>query len=134
MQATLFRSHAREEMAAAESELAQAIGLFLGGFSQNSPIRGLLRQAVLAQTAGLQRYDGWNYVGVLNSAMQVLSLTNQAFTLMGAPGKIHDPLQAKFTSVLPSRFRPVNRLNLEAVTRSMTLTQYQRGLLLLSAH
>ncbi len=93
MQATLFRSHAREEMAAAETALTQAITIFQQGFSGNAQIRGLLQRAKDAHDAGLRKYDVWDYRGVLNSAMLSLSMTSQALLQMGRPGQVYDPLR-----------------------------------------
>ncbi len=134
MQATLFRSHAREEMAAAETALAQATAAFQQGYSKNSQIQGLLQGAVQAHDAGLRQYDNWDYRGVLNSAAQSLSLTSQSLALMGQAGKIYDPLQINPLSPNLS-FRPaIDSAELTKALRSITLERYKQGLRLLSAH
>jgi hypothetical protein len=40
----------------------------------------------------LSNYDDWDYEAAIESAMRVLSFTDQALTLMGEPDRIHDPL------------------------------------------
>ena len=125
MQATLFRSHAREEMAAAETALAQAIALFEQGFSEKAQVLGLLRQSIAAHDAGLRKYDGWDYLGALNSATQSLSLTSQALAQMGHPGQIFDPLQIDTIST-ESNIRPViGSGTVEQALKSIAVERYK---------
>jgi hypothetical protein len=134
MQATLFRSHAREEMAAAETALAQATTLFQQGFPKNGGILGLLQRAVGAHDDGLRQYDNWDYRGVLNSAEQSLSLTSRALAMMGQPGKVYDPLQINPLSD-GSHFRgTIDAAEIERALKSINLEHYKQGLRLLSAH
>jgi hypothetical protein len=134
MQATLFRSHAREEMAAAEDALAQATAAFQQAFPANPGVLGLLLQAAQAHDAGLKQYDDWDYRGVLNSAMQSLSLTSRALALLGQGGKIHDPLQIP-ASAFESRALPsIDRATVDRALKSLTVEQFREGSLLLSAH
>jgi hypothetical protein len=92
MQATLHRSHAREEIAAGENHLAYAIEKFKDEFSLNQQIKSLLKDALAMHDLALSNYDDWDYEAAIESAMRVLSFTDQALTLMGEPDRIHDPL------------------------------------------
>jgi hypothetical protein len=92
MGATLHRSHAREELAAAERHLSYAISRFESSFPQEVEPRRLLGAALQAHGLALKRYDDWDYEGALREAMRVLSLLDQALTRMGEPERIHDPL------------------------------------------
>ncbi len=121
MQATMFRSHAREEMAAAENGLAQATTLFQQGFPKNGEVLGLLLRAVVAHDAGLRQYDSWDYRGVLNSAEQSLSLTSQAFRLMGQADKIYDPLQINAVAQGSSFHPSIDSAQIEKALKSLTV-------------
>lgn len=134
MQATLFRSHAREEMAAAETALAQVTATFQQGFSGNAQILGLLQRAVEAHEAGLRQYDNRDYLAVMDSAMQALSLTSQSLTLMGRAGQVYDPLRINPLPADSSLHPAIDSAELERALQSITREQYQRGLLLLGAH
>jgi hypothetical protein len=134
MQATLFRSHAREEMAAAETALNEAITTFEQGFSGNGEVLGLLRQATAVHDVGLREYDAWDYQGALSSAVQALSLSSQALTKMGDSGQIYDPLQMN-PPPLASHVRvAIDTLAVEKVLRSMTIEQHKQASLVLNAH
>jgi hypothetical protein len=134
MQASLFRSHAREEMAAAEAALTQATSAFQQGFSKNSQVNGLLQDAIAAHDAGLREYDNWDYRGVLSSAEKSLSLTSQSLALMGQAGSIHDPLEIK-PPAPEMKFRPeIDSVQIEQALKSLTMERYQQGARLLSAH
>ena len=134
MQASLFRSHAREEMAAAETALTQATAALQAGFSKNSQIYGLLQSAIAAHDAGLREYDNWDYRGVLFSAEQSLSLTSKALALMGQAGMIHDPLEIKPLGPEMS-FRPaIDSTQIEKALRLLTAERYKQGVRFLSAH
>jgi hypothetical protein len=134
MQAGLFRSHAREEMSAAETALTQATAAFQAAFSKNSQINGVLQMAVAAHDAGLRAYDNWDYRGVLFSAEQSLALISKSMALMGQPGSIHDPLQIK--PLAPElRFQPaVDSAQIEKALKSLTVDRYKQAVRLLSAH
>lgn len=134
MQASLFRSHAREEMAAAEAALTQANSAFQQGFSKNAQINGLLQRAVSAHDAGLREYDNWDYRGVLSSAEEALALTSQSLALMGQPGLVHDPLEIK-PPAPEMTFQPViDSAQIEKALKSLTMDRYRQGVRLLSAH
>jgi len=134
MQASLFRSHAREEMAAAETALTQATAAFQAGFSKSPQIYGLLQGAITAHDAGLREYDNWDYRGVLFSAEESLSLTGKALALMGQAGSIHDPLEIKPLAAEMS-FRPsIDSAQIEQALKWLTMERYKQGVRLLSAH
>ncbi len=134
MQASLFRSHAREEMGAAEAALTQATSAFQQGFSKNSQIYGLLQGAIAAHDAGLRQYDNWDYRDVLFSAEKSMSLISKSLVLMGQAGSIHDPLEIK--PLAPEmKFRPaIDSVQIEQALKSLTLERYQQGARLLNAH
>lgn len=134
MQASLFRSHAREEIAAAEAALTQAISALQRGFSKNSQINGLLQSAVKAHDAGLREYDNWDYRAVLFSAEESLSLVSKSLALMGQPGLIHDPMDIK--PLAPEmNFRPaIDSVQIEQALKSLSIDRYKQGVRLLSAH
>jgi hypothetical protein len=134
MQASLFRSHAREEMAAAEAALTQAASAFQQGFSKNAQIQGLIEQAIAAQAAALHQYDNWDYPGVLNSAEQSLSLTIRSLALMGQAGSLHDPLEIKPPAPETSFHPAIDSVQLEQALKSLTLERYKQGVRVLSAH
>lgn len=134
MQATLFRSHAREEMAAAETAMTQAAAAFRQGFSNNSQVQGLLQRAVQAHDAGLRQYDSWDYLGVLNSAEQSLSFTSKALAMMGQAGTIHDPLEIKPLPADVSFHPAIDSAQIEKALQSLTLERYKQGVRLLGAH
>ena len=134
MQASLFRSHAREEMMAAETALTQAAAAFRQGFSHNLLIQGLLQTAVQIHDAGLHQYDNWDYRGVLLSAEESLSFTSKALTLMGQAETIHDPLAIK-PAAHEVAFQPsIGGAEVEKALKSITLERYKEGVRLLSAH
>jgi hypothetical protein len=134
MQASLFRSHAREEMAAAEAALNQATSAFQRGFSKNAQINGLLNSAVKAHDTGLREYDNWDYRAVLLSAEEALSLTSKSLALMGQPGLIHDPLEIKPLAPEMS-FQPmIDSAQIEKALKSLSMERYQKGVRFLSAH
>jgi hypothetical protein len=134
MQSSLFRSHAREEMAAAETALTQAIATYQQGFSSNQGVLALLRLAAVAHDTGLARYDRWDYRGVLDSAMQSLSLTSRALAQMGQSGKLYDPLQVQPATFAARSFPALDRPTVEKALQSLTVEQYKQGSLLLNAH
>jgi hypothetical protein len=133
MQASLFRSHAREEMAA-EAALNQATSAFQRDFSKNAQINGLLHSAVKAHDTGLREYDNWDYRAVLFSAEEALSLTSKSLALMGQPGLIHDPLEIKPLAPEMS-FQPmIDSAQIEKALKSLSMERYQQGVRFLSAH
>jgi hypothetical protein len=134
MQASLFRSHAREEMAAAETALTQATAAFKQGFSKNSQIWGLLQRAITAHDTGLREYDNWDYRGVLFSAEYSLSLISKALALMGQGGTIHDPLEIKPPAPDMSFQPAIDSAQIEQSLKSLTMERYQQGVRLMSAH
>ncbi len=134
MQASLFRSHAREEMSAAETALTQATAAFQAAFSKNSQINGVLQMAVAAHDAGLRAYDNWDYRGVLFSAEQSLSLISKSMALMGQPGSIHDPLEIKPLAPELSFQPAVDSAQIEKALKSLTVDRYKQAVRLLSAH
>ena len=98
MQATLLRSHVREEARAAEAELEYAIS----AWEQNDPgnkhgrkkhVKKLLKDAIKEHRKMKKLYDAWNYKAALFSAMKTLSLVDQALTAMDEPDRIHDPIE-----------------------------------------
>ena len=134
MQASLFRSHAREEMAAAEAALTQATAAFQQSFSKNAQIAGFLQRAITAHDAGLRDYDNWDYRGVLLSAEESLSLTSKALAQMGLPGLIHDPLEIK-PPAPEMRFQPeIDGAQIEKALKSLTTERYKQAVRLLGAH
>lgn len=134
MQATLFRSHAREEMAAAEAALAQAIAIFEQGFSANGTIQGLLEQAIQVHDAGLGKYDAWDYRGVLNSAMQSLSLASHALALMGHSGQVYDPEQISAPAGEASIHSVIDGEVIRRALKSVTIDGYKKSGILFRAH
>jgi hypothetical protein len=134
MQASLFRSHAREEMAAAEAALTQAIAAFQQGFSKNAQIAGLLQRAITAHDAGLREYDNWDYRGVLFSAEESLSLTSKAMNQMGQAGSIHDPLDIKPPAPEMSFQPAIDSAQIEKALKSLAMERYKQAVRLLSAH
>ena len=121
-------------MTAAETALAQAISVFQQGSPKTPEVQGLLQRAVEAHDAGLRQYDNWDYRGVLNSAVQSLSLTSQSLVLMGQGGKIYDPLRINPLSPNSSLHMAIDNAELERALKSMTFEHYKQGLRLLSAH
>ena len=134
MQASLFRSHAREEMAAAEAALNESITTFEQGFSNNGQVLGLLRQAIAAHNAGLAAYDIWDYQRALSSAIQALSLCSQALMKMGHSGEIYDPLQINAPAIDLHVRVSTDTATVEKALRSMTIEQHKQSSLMLGAH
>jgi hypothetical protein len=134
MQASLFRSHAREEMAAAEAALTQATAAFQQGFSKSAQIAGFLQRAITAHDVGLRDYDNWDYRGVLFSAEESLSLTSKALSQMGQPGLIHDPLEIKPPAPEMSFQPEIDGAQIEKALKSLTTERYKQAVRLLSAH
>ena len=134
MQATLFRSHAREEMAAAETALSQATSAFRQTSPKNAKTLALLLSAIAAHDAGLRQYDNWDYLGALNAAVQSLSLTSQSLDLMGQGGQIFDPLQIDPAAPHWNFHSDIDSTGIEKALKSLTLEHYKQGLRLLGAH
>jgi hypothetical protein len=134
MQASLFRSHSREEMAAAETALTQATAAFRQGFSKNAQVSAILQRAVAAHDTGLRQYDNWDYRGVLNSAQQSLSFVSESLALMGQADTIYDPLQIKAPSTHSSFHPSIDNAKTAEALKSLTLEHYRQGMRLLSAH
>jgi hypothetical protein len=92
LQTTMYRSHAREEMEAAESHLDYAIEKYENGIAPDRRIRALIDRAVEVHSGAIKLYDRWEYKQTIRRAMRVLSITDRALTRMGEPDRIHDPL------------------------------------------
>jgi hypothetical protein len=86
---SVLRAGAREIMNDAEAYLAHAIGKLDAGEPDGRP-RGLLEAALQEHRRAKDHYDDWDYEGVLGLAQRVMSLTDQALTIMGEPDLIHD--------------------------------------------
>jgi hypothetical protein len=135
MQATLFRSHAREEIHAGEVHLSHAIDRYESLFAPDKAIGNLLSEALEAHDTALDRYDKWEYRGAIDAALTVLSLTDQALTAMWEPDRIHDPLappQAERVAAATSV--PVGGGTALLERLQLTLTQYQKALEVLDPH
>jgi hypothetical protein len=91
MQATLLRSHVREEAWGVEAELDYAITLYRNSDTDKG-VENLLEDAIKQHQEMKKHYDQWDYKAALYSALQALSLVDQALTLMGEPDRIHDPI------------------------------------------
>jgi len=88
---SVLRAGAREMMADAEGYLGHAVEKLQTG-AQDGRVRALLEAAVETHKLATDRYDDWEYDKVLSLAQRLLSLTDQALTIMGEPDLIHDPL------------------------------------------
>ncbi|MCO4770487.1 MAG: hypothetical protein KDA24_10700 [Deltaproteobacteria bacterium] len=106
MQNTMFRSHAREEMAAAEVAIQAALDL--AGPSPDSTLNAILNQAIQAHGQGKAAYDDWDYRVTIDQAMLALSLADLALTSLGEPDLVHDPLMiVPPGSALPTGMGPI---------------------------
>lgn len=90
MQASLMRSHAREELAAAERWLEYAADRL--DSAPNRAARRLLRSAVGVHGRAVRSYDRWEYRRAIRQAGRMLSLIDRALGELGEPDRIHDPL------------------------------------------
>jgi hypothetical protein len=97
MQATLLRSHVREEVLGLEAELDYAISLWVSINEKpkkgGDPVEKLLKEAIKQHEKMKKKYDEWAYKDALYSALEALSLVDQALALMGEPDRIHDPIR-----------------------------------------
>ena len=92
MQATLLRSHVREEAHAAETELEHAIERYKQSYADDHQVRQLLHAAIGKHHTMKGLYGDWEYKEALFAAMEVLSLVDEALASMGEPDRIHDPI------------------------------------------
>ena len=99
---SVLRAGAREIMKDAESYLALAVQKLEAG-APEARVRSLLEAALQEHQSATHSYDDWDYEKVISLAQRVLSLTDQALTLMGEPDLIHDPLEMQAQTAL--RFR-----------------------------
>jgi hypothetical protein len=90
MQASLLRSHVREEVAAAESQLAYAQRKLAQSHDPEAAL--LLHSAVATHLWAVQAYDDWEYESALGAAQRMLSLIDKALSKLGEPDRIQDPL------------------------------------------
>ena len=91
MQATLLRSHVREEALAVEAGLDYAIDrLAIAGNLQAALLVG---GAIAAHHVMKFFYDKWDYKTSLYAALVALSFVDRALTAMGEPDHIHDPIR-----------------------------------------
>ena len=100
---SVLRAGAREIMKDAESYLAHAIQKLEAG-EPDGRVRSLLEAAVQEHRRATDHYDDWEYEKVIGLAQRVMSLTDQALTMMGEPDLIHDPLEVQGRAAL--RFGP----------------------------
>lgn len=92
MQATLFRSHAREMIEAVETHLQVA------GNASNpvatapdpSAMAADLGAAVNAHEEAVEAYLAWNYRAAITAATHAMSHLDAVFTALGEPNRIHD--------------------------------------------
>ena len=94
MQTTMFRSHARAAVAAAEQELRHALDQAAGQSSVAESTVEELRRAVAAHEAALVSYDDWEYAATIAATWRMLHHVDRALTAIGQPDRIHDPLEA----------------------------------------
>ena len=94
MQTTLFRSHAREAVAAAEQELRYALEEAVGLPAVDQATVEQLRLAVAAHEEALASYDDWEYAAAIAATWRVLHHVDRALTAIGQPDRIHDPVAA----------------------------------------
>jgi len=128
MEATLHRSHAREEIAAGENHLAYAIEKFKDEFAFNKEIKSLLEDALAMHDLALSNYDDWDYEAALESAMHVLSFADQALTVMGEPDRIHDPVtEAVELPTISVIGEAVDIDQLKSMLETMKLEDYTAG-------
>ena len=100
MRASLWRSHAREAMAASETRMTQSIELWRAA-GRPSAVRTQLNHAAAAHALALASHDDTDYGGVLSRAMEALSATDAALTALGQPDVIHDPMAIGADMLLP---------------------------------
>jgi hypothetical protein len=98
---SVLRAGAREIMKDAESYLAHAVQKLDAG-APEARVRGLLEAAVQEHRSATYSYDDWDYAKVISLAQRVLSVTDEALTLMGEPDLIHDPLDVETRGALRS--------------------------------
>lgn len=91
MQATLFRSHAREEIDAAEELLSEAIDRS-GALGEPAQVVALLEDAVALHSLAIDQYLAWEYRKSLDSAVSLVSLLAEVFDELGEPDRLYDPL------------------------------------------
>ena len=94
MQTTLFRSHAREAVAAAEQELRYALDQAVSLPAVADSTVEQLRLAVAAHEAALVSYGDWEYAAAIAATWQILHHVDRALTAIGQPDRIHDPVAA----------------------------------------
>ena len=135
MQATLHRSHAREEITAGENHLAYAIEKFKDEFAFNQEIKSLLVDTLAMHDLALSNYDDWDYEAALESAMHVLSFTDQALTLMGEPDHIHDPVtEAVELPTISVIGEAVDINQLKSMLETMKLEDYTAGAAIMNSN
>jgi len=90
MQATMFRSHAREMIMAVE-KLAQQASESMGtsNFAGNAAIASSVDAAATEHATAVENYVDWQYREAIAAAERALSRLDEAFTAMGEPDRIH---------------------------------------------
>ncbi len=93
MQSTLFRSHAREAIAAAETELSFALeAAIAANLADNSDTLLALSRAREAHDSAKQHYADWSYREAIEQAWQMLHQLDIALTALGHADRIIDPV------------------------------------------
>jgi hypothetical protein len=89
MQATMFRSHAREMIQAVEKLAQQATESAGASFAGQGAIAASIDAAAAEHAAAVNRYVDWEYRESIAAATRALSRLDEAFTAMGEPDRIH---------------------------------------------
>jgi hypothetical protein len=89
------RAAARQEMAAAEKYLGDAVTAYHNHYANDEKagkqVYMLLKTAARVHGLALNLYEDWEYEDVIESAKVVLSYTDQALEMMGEPD-LYDPI------------------------------------------
>jgi hypothetical protein len=87
MQATLYRSHAREQIGAVERFYDQVLAAGEGGV----PVRFYLFLARTHHAAAIRSYERWAYADAIERASAALRALDRAFELLGQPDRLYTP-------------------------------------------